>query len=60
MLHQVPPNNETAMIAAVALGPVAVAIDGSDPNFQHYKSGVFGGLVQQAAVNNNNNNNNNN
>ena len=40
---QLPANNEAAIIAALALGPVAAAIDGGDPSFQKYKSGVFDG-----------------
>jgi hypothetical protein len=33
--------SETALVAAVALGPVSVAIEADQPAFQHYKSGVF-------------------
>ena len=39
----VPANSEAQLAAAAALGPVSVAIDGSSPGFQQYKSGVFGG-----------------
>ena len=37
----VPVNSEAQLAAAVALGPVAVAIEADQPAFQNYKSGVF-------------------
>ena len=39
--EEVPSNNEEALLQAVANQPVSIAIDGSDPNFKFYKSGVF-------------------
>ena len=36
-----PANSEAQLEAAVALGPVAVAIEADQPAFQSYKSGVF-------------------
>jgi len=39
--HDVTPQNEAQMLAAVAQGPVAVAIDASQRDFQLYKGGVF-------------------
>ena len=39
----VPNGSEPLLIAAVAAGPVAVAIQANQPGFQHYKSGVFDG-----------------
>eukprot|EP00935_MAST-01C_sp_MAST-1C-sp1_P000614 g614.t1 len=37
----VPPNDEDALAAAVAINPVAVAIEADQQAFQNYKSGVF-------------------
>jgi len=37
----VPANNDAALQAAVALGPVSVAIEADQESFQFYKSGVF-------------------
>ncbi|KAK7840130.1 ervatamin-B [Quercus suber] len=39
--EDVPSNNEEALLQAVAKQPVSIALDGSGPNFQFYKSGVF-------------------
>jgi KDEL-tailed cysteine endopeptidase len=39
----VPPNNESALMQAVAMQPVAVALAASGLPFQLYKSGVFDG-----------------
>lgn len=36
-------NNDTQMAAAVARGPVSVAIMANSSDFQHYHSGVFTG-----------------
>ncbi|MFQ6639269.1 hypothetical protein Gotur_015994 [Gossypium turneri] len=41
--ENVPPNNEKALLQAVANQPVSVAIEGSGWSFQFYKSGVFSG-----------------
>ncbi|KAK8353569.1 hypothetical protein V6Z12_A05G167100 [Gossypium hirsutum] len=41
--EDVPPNNEKALLQAVANQPVSVAIEGSGWSFQFYKSGVFSG-----------------
>ncbi|XP_019168747.1 PREDICTED: zingipain-2-like [Ipomoea nil] len=41
--EQVPSENETALMQAVAHQPVAVSIDGGDFDFQFYKKGVFAG-----------------
>ncbi|TVU16476.1 hypothetical protein EJB05_40044, partial [Eragrostis curvula] len=38
-----PRRNEAALAAAVARQPIAVAIDASGENMQHYKSGVYAG-----------------
>merc|ERR1719276_532046 len=37
----VPQNNPTQLAAAVAKGPVSIAIEADKPAFQHYKSGVL-------------------
>jgi len=37
----VPPNSEEEMLKAISLGPVAVAIEADQKDFQLYKSGVF-------------------
>merc|ERR1711968_108967 len=39
--HDVPKMDEKAMAAAVAKGPVSVAIEADKQSFQFYKSGVF-------------------
>jgi hypothetical protein len=39
----VPANSETQLAAAVALGPVSVAIEADQSGFQSYTSGVFSG-----------------
>ena len=39
----VPTKSESQLEAAVALGPVAVAIEADQAGFQSYKSGVFDG-----------------
>ena len=36
-----PPNDDAQLAAAVALGPVSVAIEADQDGFQHYTSGVF-------------------
>jgi C1A family cysteine protease len=41
--EDVPPNNEEALLKAVASQPVSVALDGSGQNFHLYSSGVFNG-----------------
>ncbi|KAH7860691.1 hypothetical protein Vadar_016872 [Vaccinium darrowii] len=41
--EDVPPNSESSLLKAVANQPVSVAIDGGDPDFQFYSSGVFTG-----------------
>jgi C1A family cysteine protease len=41
--EDVPANNEEALLKAVASQPVSVAIDGYEPAFKHYSSGVFSG-----------------
>ncbi|KAE8659672.1 Vignain [Hibiscus syriacus] len=41
--EDVPPNNEKALLQAVAKQPVSVAIEGSGWSFQFYKRGVFSG-----------------
>ncbi|TVU17465.1 hypothetical protein EJB05_33503, partial [Eragrostis curvula] len=41
--EQVPANNESALIKALANQPVSVAIDASDRRFQFYRGGVFDG-----------------
>lgn len=40
----VTPNSDAQMMAAVAEGPVSVAIEADQRAFQSYKSGVFTGL----------------
>lgn len=37
----VPPNNVNAMKAAVAIGPVAIAVQANQNEFQYYKSGII-------------------
>ena len=37
----VPQNNPTQLAAAVANGPVSIAIEADKPAFQHYKTGVL-------------------
>ena len=39
--HDVPAKDEDALAAAVAIGPVSVAIEADKSAFQFYKSGVF-------------------
>lgn len=39
----VPNGSEPELVAGIAASPVAVAIDASNPLFQHYKSGVLSG-----------------
>ena len=39
----VPVNSEAQLEAAVAVGPVSVAIEADQAGFQSYKSGVFDG-----------------
>ncbi|XP_052183232.1 vignain-like [Diospyros lotus] len=41
--EDVPPNNEKALLKAVANQPVSVAIDAGGTNFQFYSEGVFSG-----------------
>ncbi|XP_021912317.1 cysteine protease XCP1-like [Carica papaya] len=41
--HDVPANNEEAMLKALAKQPVSVAIEASGRNFQFYSGGVFDG-----------------
>ena len=41
--NDVTPYNDTALAAAVAKGPVAVAVDADQTNFQFYKSGIYSG-----------------
>jgi hypothetical protein len=41
--HDVTPNSESALQAAVAQGPVSIAIEADQSGFQFYKSGVFSG-----------------
>ena len=41
--HDVPANSDSQMQAAVAKGPVSVAIEADQSSFQMYKSGVFNG-----------------
>ncbi|GBG31611.1 Cysteine proteinase [Hondaea fermentalgiana] len=42
--RDVEPRNEAQMLAAVAKGPVAVAIEADQRDFQFYQSGVFDGV----------------
>eukprot|EP00656_Telonema_subtile_P002649 TRINITY_DN111_c0_g3_i1.p1 TRINITY_DN111_c0_g3~~TRINITY_DN111_c0_g3_i1.p1 ORF type:complete len:348 (-),score=99.56 TRINITY_DN111_c0_g3_i1:94-1137(-) len=42
-IKDVTPQSCTDMMAAVALGPVSVAIEADQTGFQHYSSGVFSG-----------------
>ena len=37
----VAPDQEAQLLAAIAIVPVAVSVDATQPAFQHYKSGVF-------------------
>eukprot|EP00746_Dinoflagellata_sp_MGD_P015761 gnl/MRDRNA2_/MRDRNA2_135198_c0_seq1.p1 gnl/MRDRNA2_/MRDRNA2_135198_c0~~gnl/MRDRNA2_/MRDRNA2_135198_c0_seq1.p1 ORF type:complete len:533 (-),score=80.71 gnl/MRDRNA2_/MRDRNA2_135198_c0_seq1:9-1607(-) len=39
----VPPNDEMQLAAAIELGPVVVSIEGYQPSFQNYRSGVYDG-----------------
>jgi C1A family cysteine protease len=39
----VPKDSDAQMIAAIAMGPVSVAIEADQPGFQQYHSGVFSG-----------------
>ncbi|KAJ4901501.1 Senescence-specific cysteine protease SAG12 [Raphanus sativus] len=41
--EDVPPNDEKALMKAVAHQPVSIAVAGGDIGFQFYKSGVFSG-----------------
>ncbi|KAL3642833.1 hypothetical protein CASFOL_013648 [Castilleja foliolosa] len=41
--QRVPPNNERALLKAVANRPVSVSIDSNGIDFRHYKKGVFRG-----------------
>ena len=41
--QDVPPNNERALAAAVQKVPVSIAIDASQPAFQHYIKGILHG-----------------
>jgi C1A family cysteine protease len=41
--HDVTPKSESQMEAAVAMGPVSVAIEADQSGFQFYKTGVFSG-----------------
>ncbi|CAO2150398.1 unnamed protein product [Urochloa humidicola] len=47
----VPPNNEAALMRAVAQQPVAVTIEAlTDPCFQHYHNGVYDGRCFWSGV----------
>jgi C1A family cysteine protease len=39
----VPKNNEAQLIAAIATGPVSVAVEADQVGWQHYASGIFSG-----------------
>ncbi|CAN1229460.1 Senescence-specific cysteine protease SAG39, partial [Linum perenne] len=41
--EDVPPNDEGALVKAVANQPISVAIEASDSSFRFYESGVFSG-----------------
>ncbi|KAJ4717316.1 Cysteine proteinase [Melia azedarach] len=41
--QNVPPNNETDLLKALANQPISVSIEASDRDFQHYSGGVFTG-----------------
>uniref|UniRef100_A0A2N9FEE6 Peptidase C1A papain C-terminal domain-containing protein n=1 Tax=Fagus sylvatica TaxID=28930 RepID=A0A2N9FEE6_FAGSY len=41
--YDVPPNNEEALLQAVATQPVSVALDAKNPAFRFYSSGVYSG-----------------
>uniref|UniRef100_A0A2N9GSM6 Cathepsin propeptide inhibitor domain-containing protein n=1 Tax=Fagus sylvatica TaxID=28930 RepID=A0A2N9GSM6_FAGSY len=41
--YDVPPNNEQALLQAVATQPVSVALDAKNPAFRFYSSGVYSG-----------------
>ncbi|KAK1272045.1 Vignain [Acorus gramineus] len=41
--QNVPKNNESALLSAVAIQPISVALDASGSAFQFYKEGVFSG-----------------
>ncbi|KAH0454864.1 hypothetical protein IEQ34_016788 [Dendrobium chrysotoxum] len=41
--EDVPSNSEASLLKAVSIQPVSVALDGGDPNFQHYAGGIFTG-----------------
>merc|ERR1711935_285694 len=43
--HDVTPKSESQMEAAVAMGPVSVAIEADQSGFQFYKTGVFSGYL---------------
>ena len=43
-IHAVTPNNSTQLLAAIAQGPVSVAIDADCDAFQYYQDGVFDGF----------------
>ena len=43
-IHAVTPNNKTQLLAAVAQGPVSVAIEADTDDFQYYTWGVFDGF----------------